>query len=118
MRGGQPMYSSQGELEPLIMRLMENADLVAALEKRGADPTRTLCLPRTIGRYFADKVDVENHRIVRADCFNIAGEGVLGVLPSSNIYARPIEGLAVLYDLTADKIIDISDTRADNSAAA
>ena len=114
MRGGQPMYSSQGELEPLIMRLMENADLVAALEKRGADPTRALCLPRTIGRYFADKVDVENHRIVRLDCFNIAGEGAFGVLPSSNIYARPIEGLAVLYDLTADKIIDISDTRADN----
>ena len=114
MRGGQPMYSSQGELEPLIMKLMEAPALIAALEKRGADPTRALCLPRTIGRYFADKVDVENHRIVRLDCFNIAGQGAFGVLPSSNLYARPIEGLAMLYDLTADKIIDISDTRADN----
>ena len=114
MQGGQPMYTSQGELEPLIMRLMENADMVAALEKRGIDATRALCLPRTIGRYFADKVDVENHRIVRLDCFNIAGDGAFGVLPSTNIYARPIEGLAVLYDLTADKIVEITDTRADN----
>ena len=37
-----------------------------------------------------------------------------GVLPSTNIYARPIEGLAVLYDLTEDNIVEITDTRADN----
>jgi primary-amine oxidase len=114
MRGGHPMYSSQGELEPLIMKLMENADLLAALEKRGVSAGQGLCLPRTIGRNFADKVDVVNHRIVRLDCFNIAGDGVLGLLPSSNVYARPIEGLAILYDLTAGKIIEITDTRADN----
>ena len=114
MRGGQPMYSGQGELEPLIMRLMETPALIAALERRGLDASQALCLPRTIGRYFADKADVINHRIVRLDCFNIAGDGVLGVLPSTNIYARPIEGLAVLYDLTEDNIVEITDTRADN----
>ena len=37
-----------------------------------------------------------------------------GVLPSTNIYARPIEGLAILYDLTEDNIVEITDTRADN----
>ena len=114
MRGGQPMYSSPGELEPLIMRLMENTDVVAALERRGLEASQALCIPRTIGRYFADKVDVVNHRIVRLDCFNIAGDGVLGVLPSTNIYARPIEGLAILYDLTEDNIVEITDARADN----
>jgi primary-amine oxidase len=114
MRGGQAMYSNHGELEPSIMKLMEAPALVAALEKRGADASRALCLPRTIGRFFADKVDVVNHRIVRLDCFNIAGDGAFGVFPSSNIYARPIEGLTILYDMTADKIVEITDTRADN----
>lgn len=110
MRGGQPMLSNSGELEPLVMKMMEHPTVLAALEKRGVEAGKGICLPRTIGRFFADKVDVRNHRVVRLDCFYMAGTGAFGVLPSSNIFARPIEGLAFLYDLTDDKIVELIDT--------
>jgi primary-amine oxidase len=110
MRGGQPMLSNTGELEPLVVKMMEDPTVLAALEKRGVEAGQGICLPRTIGRFFADKVDVQNHRLVRLDCFYIAGTGAFGVLPSSNIFSRPIEGLGFLYNLTEDKIVEIIDT--------
>jgi hypothetical protein len=57
-------------------------------------------------------------RLLRLDCFNIAGDGALGILPSTNLYARPIEGLAILYNITTDEIIEIKDTRLGQCAAA
>lgn len=116
VNGGQPMLSGQGELEPLIMKIMEHPELLEAMQRRGVDAGKGLCVPRTVGRYFSDKANVRRHRIVRLDCFNIAGEGGLGLLPSTNIWARPIEGLGVLYDLTDDRILEISDTMAGRKA--
>tara|TARA_B110000971_G_scaffold221083_1_gene266815 strand:- start:2544 stop:4592 length:2049 start_codon:yes stop_codon:yes gene_type:complete len=110
MRGGHPMLSSSGELEPLVMKMMEDPTILAALEKRGVEAGKGICLPRTIGRFFNDKVDTRKHRVVRLDCFYMAGTGAFGVLPSSNIFARPIEGLAFLYNLTEDKIVEVIDT--------
>ncbi len=112
IRGGQPMLSSEGELNPLVMKMMEDPTAVAAMAKRGIGSNESICLPRTIGRYFADKVDVRNNRAIRFDCFYLVGSGALGILPSTNLYARPIEGLAFLYDLTADRIIEMTDTTA------
>ncbi|MEG9861870.1 MAG: hypothetical protein V6Z81_05135 [Parvularculales bacterium] len=108
---GQPMLSSTGELQPLITSMMEDTVIIAALEKRGVEAGEGLCVPRTIGRFFSDKVDVRNDRIVRLDCFNIAGTDGTG-LPSSNIYARPVEGLAFLYNLGKGEFVEVTDTMA------
>ncbi len=116
IRGGQPMFSSEGELNPLVMKMMEDPTVTSAMAARGVGPNEWICLPRTIGRYFADKVDVKNNRLVRLDCFYIAGSGALGILPSSNVYARPIEGLAFLYDLTSGQIVDMTDTTSGQTA--
>lgn len=110
MRDGHPMFSARGELEPLVMQMMEDPTIVAALAKRGVEAGKGLCVPRTIGRFFADKVNTRTDRIVRFDCFNIAGSGALGILPSGNVYARPIEGLAFLYNVTKGEIVEMVDT--------
>jgi Cu2+-containing amine oxidase len=52
MTGGQPMLSGTGELEPIVVKLSEHADVLAALAKRGVEPGQGICLPRTIGRFF------------------------------------------------------------------
>ena len=110
LRDGQPMFSGSGELEPLVMTLSENPQVLAALAKRGLEKGEALCLPRTVGQFFADLADVRNNRIVRLDCFNITGSGALGVLPSSNLFARPVEGLSILYDMGEAEIVEITDS--------
>ena len=114
IKGGHPMLSNLGELEPLVMKFLQDPEFAAILEKRGIEAGKGLCLPRTIGRYFADKVNVTRDRIVRLDCFNIAGSGGLGILPSTNIYARPIEGLGILYNISQERIVEVIDTAASN----
>ena len=111
MDGGQPMLSGTGELEPIVVKLSEHADALAAMAARGVEAGQGICLPRTIGRFFTDQADPAQERLVRLDCFNIAGDGALGILPSTNLYARPIEGLGILYNITTDEIIEIKDTR-------
>jgi primary-amine oxidase len=115
MTGGQPMLSGTGELEPIVVKLSEHADVLEALAKRGVEPGQGICLPRTIGRFFTAQANPARERLLRLDCFNIAGDGALGILPSTNLYARPIEGLAILYNITTDEIIEIKDTRLGNA---
>ena len=55
MRGGQPMLSGQGELFPMITRLSEDPQIMAALAKRGVAEGEGLCLPRTVGRFSATR---------------------------------------------------------------
>ena len=110
LREGQPMFSGSGELTPMVMGLSENPQVMSAFANRGLEKGEALCLPRTVGRFFADRANVETNRIMRLDCFNIAGSGALGVLPSSNIFARPVEGLSILYDATQDAIVEITDS--------
>ena len=82
--------------------------------RAGIAKGEALCLPRTIGRFFADQANPRRDRLVRLDCFYIAGSGGLGILPSTNLFARPIEGLGILYNVSTDEIIDITDTAAGN----
>lgn len=114
MRGGQPMFSNSGELEPAVEKVSAHPDVAAALAKRGVAEGAGVCLPRTIGRFFTDQADPVRDRVMRFDCFNIAGDGAFGVLPSTNLFARPIEGLGILYNVTRDEIIEVKDTLADN----
>ena len=111
MRGGQPMLSNQAELLPMIMSLSEDPQIMAALAKRGVAEGEGLCLPRTVGRFFRDKTNTVRDRVMRLDCFNIASTGAgLGLLPSSNVFGRPIEGLTVLYNMTQGRIVEIVDS--------
>lgn len=112
IRGGQPMLSMQGELLPAVERINASQELLDMLAARGIAEGEALCVPRTIGRFFADKVDVRKARAIRLDCFNIAPTGGLGILPSTNFFARPIEGISVLYDMDADTIIEMTDSYA------
>lgn len=115
--GGQPMLSGQGELTPLVLGLSKNPDIIAALAKRGVGEGEGLCLPRTIGRFFSDKANVVRDRIVRLDCVNIASTGGgMGLLPSTNVFGRPIEGLTILYNISKGEIIEINDDFAGRTA--
>ena len=111
MRGGQPMLSNQAELLPMIMSLSEDPQVLAALTKRGVAEGNGLCLPRTVGRFFRNKTNTVRDRVMRLDCFNIASTGAgLGLLPSSNVFGRPIEGLTFLYNMTQGRIVEIVDS--------
>ena len=107
---GQPMLTSDGEMSPAVAQINENEALLAALARRAIEPGDGLCLPRTTGRFFSDIADPVNDRLLRIDCFYIKGQGGLGVLPSTAAFARPIEGLSVLYDLEKKSIIEITDS--------
>ena len=41
-------------------------ELVDAVSQRGIDPDYAICLPRTIGRFYADTAEPVNHSL--ADC--------------------------------------------------
>jgi primary-amine oxidase len=115
--GGQPMLSGVGELTPIVMQAASDPEVLAALAKRGVDEGEAVCLPRTIGRFFRDRVDVVNERVVRLDCVNIAPTGGFGILPSTNLFSRPIEGLSILYSVTRGKVVEIVDSYSDGPAS-
>jgi primary-amine oxidase len=107
---GQPMLSSSGELTPAVEAVNANEQVLAALAKRDIEAGDGLCLPRTLGRFFADKADTTKDRLLRFDCFYIAGQSGLGILPSNNAFGRPVEGITVLYDIERNKVIEINDS--------
>ncbi|MGB1335977.1 MAG: hypothetical protein ACPG8D_08665, partial [Luminiphilus sp.] len=106
---GQPMLVGT-ELFGALDAVNQLPEVVAALERRGITGSDGLCLPRTIGRFFADLADPVNDRLVRFDCFNIRGQSGLGLLPTTSAYARPVEGISVLFDVEELKLIEIKDS--------
>ena len=116
LKNGQPMFSPDGELTPLILKLTQYSDVAKALQKRGAQPDDVFCAPRTVGRFFADKTNNDRARLLRVDCFYIANSSALSIYPSRNVWARPIEGLTILFDVNKQQIIEIEDSYADGKA--
>jgi Cu2+-containing amine oxidase len=80
---GQPMLVG-AELFGALDAVNQLPEVVATLERRGITGSDGLCLPRTIGRFFADLADPVNDRLVRFDCFNIRGQSGLGLLPTTS----------------------------------
>ena len=107
---GQPMLTGDGEMTPAVAQINEDPALLGALAKRSIEPGDGLCLPRTTGRFFDELVDPVHDRLLRLDCFYIKGQGGIGILPSTAAFARPIEGLSVLYDLEKQAIVEITDS--------
>ena len=112
IRGGQSMLSFQGELVPALERVNSTKEVLDVLATRGIEEGEALCVPRTIGRFFDDKVDVRKARAIKLDCFYIKNTNSLNPLPSTNFFSRPIEGISVLYDIESDTIVEIIDSYA------
>ena len=115
LSGGQPMLVGE-ELMGAVEAVNALPEIAEALERREVPSGYGLCLPRTTGRYFGEVADPVNDRLVRLDCFDIRGQSGLGILPSSSAFARPIEGLSVLFDVEAMEVKDFVDSFADGDA--
>ena len=115
LSGGQPMLVGE-ELMGAVEAVNALPEIADALERREVPSGYGLCLPRTTGRYFAEVADPINGRLVRLDCFDIRGQSGLGILPSSSAFARPIEGLSVLFDVEAMEVKDFTDSFAEGDA--
>ena len=109
---GQPMLAGE-DLFGALDAVNQLPEVVAALQQRGITGSDGLCLPRTVGRFFSDLANPVNDRLVRFDCFNIRGQSGLGLLPTTSAYARPVEGISVLFDIEELKLIEITDSFAD-----
>ena len=108
MTRGQPMLISE-ELLGAIEVVNQLPEVIAVLEQRGITGTDGLCLPRTVGRFFADIANPVNDRLMRFDCFNIRGQSGLGLLPTSSAFARPVEGFSILFDIEQLELIELTD---------
>ena len=73
------MFASE-ELFGALDVVNQLPEVVVAMERRGIIGSDSLCLPRTVGRFFSDLADAVNDRLVRFDCFNIRGQSGLGLL--------------------------------------
>ncbi len=112
---GQPMLVGE-ELFGAVEKVIALPEVIEAVSQRGVDPDYALCLPRTVGRFYADIADPQNDRLARFDCFNIRGQSGLGILPTTSAYARPIEGLSVLFDVEENRLIELTDSFAGSEA--
>lgn len=112
---GQSMLVGD-ELFGAVEKVSALPKVIEAVSRRGVDPDYALCLPRTVGRFYADIADPQNDRLARFDCFNIRGQSGLGILPTTSAYARPIEGLSVLFDVEENRLIELTDSFAGSEA--
>ena len=112
---GQPMLVG-AEIITALDAVNALPEVRAALERRGVSARNGLCLPRTVGRFFTSLADPVTDRLVRFDCFNIRGQSGLGVLPTTSAYARPVEGISVLFDVEELRLIEFVDSFADTEA--
>ncbi|KTQ84177.1 tyramine oxidase [Aureimonas ureilytica] len=97
---GQPMVMFS-EFMGAITGALQNPDMVAALAKRGLTPEQSFCLPLTAGNFFTD--EYKNNRLMRIPCYQAP-------TTSSNFYAKPIEGLFAVYDISKKTVIRVVDT--------
>jgi primary-amine oxidase len=79
-------------------------DFQAALAKRGiTDMVLVMVDPWSAGWYGEESRTYENRRILRAMAW-------MRTEPGDNGYAHPIEGVAVLFDLNTQKVLEVLDT--------
>ena len=96
---GQPMVLFD-EFLGAMQAAVSHPDMVAGLEKRGIKPDQVFCLPLTVGNFYKDEFG--NARLMKVPCY-MNPEG-------SNFYAKPIEGLYAIVDLTKKEALKVLDT--------
>lgn len=96
---GQPMVLFS-EFMGALEGSLDDERMVAALGQRGLSPDQVFCLPLTAGNFMTE--GLEGKRLMKVPCY-VKPEG-------SNFYAKPIEGLVAIYDLTTSEVIGVEDT--------
>ena len=99
----QPALSSE-ELTRAGGIVIADPEWHAAMGRRGYETAApsVFCVPLTVGN-FGDKRE-QGHRLVRVTCYDAAG--------TSNVWARPIEGLLALVDLDENRVVRFTDNAA------
>ena len=96
--GGQPMVLF-AEFISAMEAALGHPDMVAGLQKRGLAPDDVFCLPLTAGNFFTE--EYQGTRLMKVPCYvNPTG---------SNFYAKPIEGLFAVVDLTSNEALRVID---------
>lgn len=81
----------------------KSPEVQAALKKRGvSDVDLVMVEPWSAGMYGTEVADDKNKRLVRALCF-VRSE------PKDNGYARPLDGVVVVFDLNRMKVARVED---------
>lgn len=96
---GQPMVLFD-EFMGAQQAAVTHPDMVAGLAKRGLKPDQVFCLPLTVGSYYSGQYG--DARLMKVPCY-LNPEG-------SNFYAKPVEGLYALVDLTKKQALKVIDT--------
>lgn len=78
---------------------LSDPGMIDGLKKRGLTPDQAFCLPLTAGNFMTD--DYKGNRLMKVPCYK-SPDG-------SNYYAKPIEGLFVVFDLKANKVLEVVD---------
>ncbi|KZK75969.1 Primary amine oxidase precursor [Pseudovibrio sp. Ad13] len=95
---GQPMIMLADFLSAMEIALGDER-MVAGLAKRGLTPDDVYCLPLTAGNFFTDAE--KGKRLMKVPCY---------VNPtSSNFYAKPVEGLVAVVELSERKVLEVID---------
>lgn len=101
-RGVQPavMLDEFGECEEVVKR---SPEFQAALKKRGvSDVQMVMVEPWSAGNYGTEVAEDRGRRLLRALCF-IRSEA------KDNGYARPLDGVVVVFDLNQMKVLRVED---------
>ena len=97
----QPAFSGE-ELDRAQRIVAADAGWQAAMRRRGYDPVAlsVFCAPLAAGN-FGDPTEA-GRRLTRVTCFDKTG--------TTNVWARPIEGLIAVVDLDENKVVRLSDS--------
>ena len=95
---GQPMVLFE-EFTSAMNAALEHPGMVAGLARRGLTPDDVFCLPLTAGNYPTPEFD--GTRLMKVPCYLNPS--------SSNYYAKPIEGLLAVVDLSKNRAINVVD---------
>jgi primary-amine oxidase len=95
---GQPMVMF-AEFIGALEGALGDQRMIDGLAARGLTPEQAFCLPLTAGNFFDGTA--EQGRFMKVPCYEVP-EG-------SNFYAKPIEGLFALFNLTTREVVDVVD---------
>lgn len=96
---GQPMVLFT-EFMGAMTGALADPLMIEGLAKRGLTPEQAFCLPLTAGNFLTE--EYQGTRLMRVPCYQ-SPDG-------SNFYAKPIEGLFALYDISKKEVIEVTDT--------
>ena len=95
---GQPMVLFS-EFVGAIEGVLGDPQMIAGLARRGLTPEQAFCLPLTAGNFF-DGLETEG-RFMKVPCYEVPS--------GSNFYAKPVEGLFALFNVSTGEVVEVTD---------